>query len=479
MSTNRPQYRPTWATDPTSRLQPAGGTAASGYPYGTAPPSKEWNWLHGHSGDWLGYLDNTAIRHSDLASSGVSMRLSATRLDFTVGGPLAQRPTAGGVYVIGAERVDLSATGLSAPVYSYAANATNYVWARSPLSVSRLGYGDTAITQVPVAPGSGYVHILTVTTGPLTVTVVTEPATVKLGHYWRELSHQFQGDLTIAPLGTQTPLTVRPLTGASEGILAEPGDVTFVGPLFRAGSMNATGIGLDGFPSGSGLNMGALAKAYCGDRGAGLFATVDGPFSSGMAAVVSRMLGQGFDLAFEPGGSAPTEQGNTTGHLRVYTENQTAGGGLRWLEPTAGEIRLPMVGRDGFIFASASAANTANLTNALGTSTLVQTANVTWRQNHTYLIWVAAETLTSSAPAFTVSFDVQVNGVSILPSGAILCQPDPQLNLENPWLGQLWVYTHAGADVSAVARLRVTHGAVGAGSVSYRTPRILAFGGWR
>lgn len=480
MATSRPQYRPTWATNPTSRQQPAGGTATSGYPYGTVPPAKEWNWLHGQAGDWLGYLDNTALRHSDLASSSVCMRLSTTRLDFALGGPLAQRPTSGGVYVIGAERVDLSATGLDAPVYTFAPNSTNYVWARSPLSVSRLGYGDTAITQVPVAPDSSYEHILTVTTGPLSVTVVSEPATVVLGHYWRELSHQFQGDVTTAPLGTQTPLTIRPRTGASEGARAEPGDATFVKPLFHAANMNPTGVGLGGTPSGSGTNMGALVQASCGDRGAGLLATVSDPFASGAAAVVSRMNGQGFDLALEPGLTTPTEQGNTVGHLRIYAENHTAGGGLRWLDPFAGEIRMPMVGRDGFILANAMAASTPPFTTTLGTAVLVQTANVMWRQSHVYLIWVAAETVASLGQDFTVMFDVQVNGATILPGVMpILLQPNSQTTAENPWLGQLFVYTHTGADVSAVARLRVTHGAVGVGGVSYRNPRIIVFGGFR
>lgn len=479
MATSRPQYRPTWATNPTSRQQPAGGTATSGYPYGTVPPAKEWNWLHGQAGDWLGYLDNTALRHSDLASSSVCMRLSKLRLDFQIGGPLAQRPTSGGVYVIGAERVDLSATGPDAPVYTFAPNSTNYVWARPPLSVSRLGYGDTAITQVPVAPDSSYEHILTVTTGPLSVTVVSEPATVTLAHRWAQLSHQFEGDLTVAPLGTQTPLTVRPLTGAAEGVRAEPGDATFAMPLFHADGMNPTGVGLAGSPSGSGSNMGALVQASCGDRGAGLLATANDPLALGMATVVSRLNGQGFDLALQPGATAPTEQGNTVGHLRIYAQNQTGGGGLRWLEPIAGEVRLPMVGRDGFILISATAPTTAFLDNTAGTFTLVQTSNVLWRQNHTYLIWAAAETIATVAPVFTVSFDIQVNGASILPSGPKTCHPNPQINEVYPWLGQLWVYTHLGADVVAAARVQVTHDAIGGGNVRYVTPRILVFGGFR
>lgn len=482
MSTARPLLRATWATNASARTAPAGGTATGGYGYGHKPPAKEWNWIKGVNGDWANYIDDTAARYSDLSSSTVHSRLTSTLLGFTVGGALAQRPVTGGIYILNGVRADLSTVGSDAPVFTFVANSSNYIWARAPLNTSRLGYADTAVTQVLVSPGTGYVHIRTVVTGPLTVTSQTEPAAIFARHVWGAIPHYFTSTLNIDPATAVPALEVQGINGASYAAKFRAGG-GFVMPLISLVT-EALGTGIDGAPSGTLGNLGSLLHGYLGDHGAIVRSRVDKPVAGG-ATIVSDLDGNGFDLAFGIASSPPVASATLANRLRMYVVASALGGGMRWLD-TAGDLRMPMVGREGFINVNGGfGSSTGAIGQGVSNSTLASIIAFQWRQNHTYLIWVAAEPQSgATASNFTVTVSATVNGVAMAGTQLpFLCNnvsaPSPA-GAQLPVIRELIVYTHTAADVVGNLLVRVSHGAgTGGSSITYNNVRMIMVGGFR
>lgn len=487
MTTPRPIYRATWAASG-GRTLPPGGTAVTGYGFGAVPTHGDWNHQQGYLADTIAAVDNTAMRSADMSDATQVVRLTPDSLLFTVGGPLAQRPVNGGVYMIGAERVCAEDVDpITAPVYTFTANTTNYVWLRTPLSTSVLAYADRAITQVLVSPGAGFAHVRTVVCGPAVVISDTEPGTVSTRHKWAARPHDFTDAATITPQGTATTLTVNQALNSAEGLLVTPLTVGVVTAGIRVVTNTNSLAALDHtLALGSGTTIAPTVKSTLGNNGSGLLAVATGGAASGGASVVSRMAGKGYDLAMLPGGT-PVAGAALAGHLRMWADVSALGGGLRWLDAAAGDIRLPFCGRDGLIsvnggFGSATGAIAQGATN----QTLATIIAFQWRQNHTYIIWVGAEPVSGATAAnFTVTLAAPtVNGVAITgtqfpallgsvaapsPAGAIL-----------PVIREFFVYTHTAADVSANLLIRVTHGAGTVGStITYNNVRVIMVGGFR
>lgn len=476
MTSTRPRRRASWAALTDYRVEPAGGTESTGYGAAACPTAGEWNWQIGYLSEWAAYSDLT--RHADLADPTAVQRVTDSALSFSIGAGLSQRPNTGGVYIVGGVRLDAADTSATAPVYNFTANTTNYVWLKEPSSTARSNYADRLVTTDPGSPGAGYAHVRTVTCGPTTVTVDIEPNSVVAGFTWRAQPHYFTAQVNIEPsTGDRALRLVGPNVG-SETVLILPPSNTYTAPFIKL-LPNAAGVGIEAQVSGTGSSLGPAYKALLDSKGCAVYGTTTNPFAAGLCTVYSELYGTGFDIALAPAPApptAPTVGDPLYGRLLMYSEALTSGGGLRWLEPTAGAIRQPFASRDGAVFGQTIGANTGLLTSGAVT-TLVTSAVYTFRRSHTYLIIAQAETDWTTSPAFSVTVDVRVNGVSVAPAPhAVNPCTISGPNITRPWLNGTYYYLHSVADVSATVTLRTTHGAAGAGNVRYNNPRLTVLG---
>lgn len=429
-------------------------------------------WLLGYFGDWSLHLDSATLQLTELCdTTGDVQRVLGPGLAFTVGGPLAQRPVQGAVYYGTAERIDATATGGDAPVFTFAANVVNYVWLRAKRGADRQAYPEYAVTTAVIPPGTNYVRVRNVTCNAVQVTADVESPNVWQGFRWRGISHTYRAPVRIDSGVAATQLTVEAPAGAVSPAVSINGQVLSTQSLMQCnpqpGQESVTLTALGSGVASVGVTLNTETAALRADsvspevQSAALYHNTDPTAESWMLVANTQNV--------TPPNAAPW-----TSKFRMCATLGTAGG-LRWRDGTAlGREWIPHAGRAGMQVGATIAANAVLGQN---TVTVICTHNVTLLQGHSYTFTVECDANAPAAVNYTQSVTIAVNGVAQAPWSAksLNCIRD---TLDHLWLRATLEYTHVGADVNTTVTLSVTNGVGGAALITFIQPRIYSRGPW-
>lgn len=474
----RPVRFARWGELAQYRTEPAAGTVTAGYPYGYTPPYSEWNWLFWACGQWQVHLDRSAMLATDLWDVSRIYRLTSGFLSFTVGGPLAQRPSTGAVYAVNGERLDLSPTGANAPVYTFTASTSNYIFARQRTDNSRSAYPETAINTTGVAP-AGYSadYLVRVDTNVTQVTAIVEGAAIQqrtAGWGGGVNHHEFQATMALIPPAGTTATTLQVQSsepGIAPVVYVVHQDLAAFQSLVQ-GDANDTGTVFVGSVAGAG---GAVATFSVGDDATGCYIYCSGTGAAGLHIEAGL---ENWALCFTPSAlDPPHDAGSPYGNtVRVWGSSAFTPG-LVWKNPS-GDTYYPWASLQGATrYDSGNLGDSGAVAAGAANITIATSTQQTFVQGCRYLIMLDCGASTTSAPNFTSSLTVLINGSADTYWNARSFTPNVSDANPRPWLQTCIFYNHTAATTTtATVVIRVTHGA-GVGNINYRAPRIQIMGG--
>lgn len=484
---SRPLRLPLWARTLVNRTEPIAGTEESGWSIGEPPLAHHINWNHGVAGDWIDYLQRRALDSTEwIFDTGTANRVSTTALTFTIGGPLAQRPTVGGVYRIRKERCDATVvTAPDCPVYNFAATDTNYVWMRPRLDNSRSAYPDVLVTQSLVSPGPAYVLVWEGETDAATLISQTEYSTVRVYHdTGNSLPARVNTDsFTIFPRvgsgSTALEIQTRQSFAPGVSINSEAGQTNTllqINPQAGQECQRGSAVSADaGMPWEDDI---AVYHATLGDGTRGFRATSS---ETDAAGFIADMGDESWVLAVVP--ATVTQVSPSTGpndsRWRLYISSEASvAGGVRWVDAAGADREWkPWASPGGMYIAEQISADSGAIGSGGGTA-IATFSLLTLIQNHTYEICVQSEANATVNWVGTVAVTITVGGVTDAKWNARQLRPDP-VALNRPWLHATLLYTHAGADTTTGQIIvSVAHGVSAGASVNYIAPRVSIKGAW-
>lgn len=445
----------------------------AGYAYGWPPSFLEWNWLFWATGVWQDHLDRGAARGPDLWDTAGVYRISPDALAFTVGGPLAQRPVKGAVFIVGGERLDLSATGADAPVFTFTPSATNYIWARFRQDGSRSAYPQVVVNTTGVSPGTGYVCVSEQTTNVTQITGATEPGSVTYNALtWSAISHKFKRGVQIDAVGDTNALY---LTDGDSSmvptLVIAHGNASYSHTLVSA-DQNSGGTAFSASATGPG---GVGFGSYVTSQAAGFQVYCDG---NGTAGAFIDTGSQSWALAITPSSLDPVHNGASVygASMRIWASPSLTSN-LTWMN-SAGAQYFPWAALQAPTRYDSGALADATIVNGAANASVGVSAAQTFVQGCKYLIMLDVPVSTASAPNFNVTLTILVNGVAdTYWNNRAFTPPNLTTADPRPWLHTTIYYTHTTATTAAATVLiRVNHSA-GVGSITYRAPRIQIAGG--
>ncbi len=465
---DQPSLLPTWCAaepQPASNRSTPGG-ASSGWAYAEKPTHGDLNWILWSQGEWQEHFHERVLRASDLLDTTSTVyRLSRTALDYLVGGPLTQTPTASAVYLWQGARLVLDSAAVGSQ--TFAALSTNYVHIRPQQAGTSRDPGPEILVSTNPAE-SGYATILVVVTGAATVTSVAE-ATVQDGprvvapFEFREsvaINQQSGGPaalevvyedsmvapgVRIAPSGTatQNALRVEPPSGAV-AVLAVGTSTDSILVADQAGTGRAIYATKSG-PSGIVIEAEALGAA-----GTALQVTAS---AGADGVVIDSTAGGGAPLVVTPSALGPSSPGDGA----IWTLQGQTYAAVRFRESS--KDYLVHASQDGPLPQIAMTTGTSTLAAGSGTTT-IQSLSAYLRSGGTYrIIWSCLHGRTAGTTAVP-SYTCRVNGVAEaganaravwIPEGTVMVGT----NFTGTWYYPA-IYTWAGADGFVTIDMRIT-----------------------